>query len=54
MMKFLRRLICWKKGHRRGVRLDPFGMSDGDKLDYFRCPRCWHTWTRQKRKAKAA
>ena len=59
-MKFLRRLICWKKGHRRGVLVrTPLNVSYEcagvePSLRTFECPRCGATWTRQTRKAKAA
>lgn len=41
-MKLLGRLICWRKGHRRGRSVK------GTEL--LKCPRCEAVWTRKKRK----
>ena len=53
MMKFLRRLICWKKGRVRGRR-EGEREIDGALYTVFRCPRCSATWTRKARQKAVA
>lgn len=38
----LARIICYFKGHRRGVRVAAYN----GKIEY-RCPRCRATWARK-------
>lgn len=48
------RLICWYKGHRRGVRVHPSMTVNPVAVNSpeatFQCPRCKAAWTRKVKK----
>jgi hypothetical protein len=44
------KLICYFKGHKRGVRIENVGVTSTVHMNHYRCPRCQATWMR---KAKA-
>jgi DNA-directed RNA polymerase subunit RPC12/RpoP len=51
-MKLIGRIVCWAKGHRRGVQVGAIGQeSMGNRERLFACPRCGHK-TRYKVKPK--